>query len=120
MFGDLKNIWAEQYDTPLKYIGGDSEWSFPISIYGDTHPINIMDTFGYKNPWIDEEDLKKSGAIIIDRNPYHVIEETRQACPYLSEDYVIEPMEYKFFVHNALGMPKEYTVAIFVVPPIKD
>lgn len=120
VFGDLKSIWAAKYDTPLKYIGGDSEWSFPISIYGDTHPINIMDTFGYKNPWIDEEDLKKSGAIIIDRDSDNVIKETRQACPYLSEDYVIEPAEYKFFVHNALKMPREYTVSIYVVPPVKQ
>lgn len=59
VWNDMKTFWADKVDSPLIYVGGDSEWTFPLSIYGDTHPINVMDTFGYKNPWVDEENLKK-------------------------------------------------------------
>ncbi len=119
VFGDMKNFWAEKYKTPLKYVGGDSEWSFPITIYGDTHPINIMDTFGYPNPWIDKNDLIKSGALIIDRYSDNVIAQTKLACPYLDKNYNITPVEYRFKVHNALGMPREYRIFYYLVPPQK-
>ena len=78
-----------------------------------------MDTFGYKNPWIDEEDLKQSGAIIIDRRSDRLEKETRLACPYLDDDYEIIPVEYKFFVHNALGGAREYTTYYVIIPPME-
>lgn len=120
VWAELNELWAKQgINVPLKYVGGDSEWSFPLTIYGDTKPINIMDTFGYKNPWIDEDDLKKSGAIIIDRRRDRLDKETRQACPYLDEEYEIIPVEYKFFVKNALGQSREYTTYYVIIPPME-
>ena len=108
----------EKYNnTPLKYVGGDSEWSFPLTIYAKNHPINIMDTFGYKNPWIDEKDLKKNGAVFINRNPSIIKDEIRKGCPYLSKEIEIVPVEYKFIVHNALKMPREYTIYYYMVAP---
>lgn len=123
ILGDMKEIWAQNIDTPLKYVGGDSEWSFPLSIYGDTHPINIMDTYGYKNPWINEQDLKKYGALIIDKNFDALPYETKAACPYYDKDVdEITPIEYKFTVQNAINIPKksrEYTIYYYIVPPVK-
>ena len=119
VWNDLKTFWAESVDTPLKYVGGDSEWSFPLTIYGDTHPVNIMDTFGYKNPWIDEEDLKKHGAIIVDKRADRIAQEVRIACPYLDENYKYEIKEYKFMLYNALRQPREYTMHYIIIPPIK-
>ncbi len=119
VFSDLKSIWAESIDTPLKYVGGDSTWSFPITIYGDTHPINIMDTFGYKNPWIDEEDLKQSGAIIIDKFPMKTLYWAKLAAPYLPENYRMKLNTYRFVIHNALGQPREYRIYYIIIPPIK-
>lgn len=120
VFGDLKEIWAENVDTPLKYVGGDSEWSFPITIYGDTHPTNIMDTFGYKNPWIDEDDLKKSGAIILDRRAKMAIYWAKLAAPYLPENYRFKMHQYKFDVKNALGQSREYKIYYIIIPPMND
>ena len=119
VFEDIQTVWAENYNTPVKYIGGDSEWSFPITIYGEGHPINIMDTFGYKNPWIDEEDLKKSGAVFIDRNPYRLIKSVKKACGYLNEDFIISPVKYNFKIFNALNLSRDYYTYYFIVPPIK-
>jgi len=119
VFQDFKNIWAQKYDTPIKYVGGYLEWSLPITIYGDTHPACLLDNHGYKDPWIMEEDLKAAGALIIDRDVDGVIGYAKLSCTYLPEDYKIEPQEYKFFVHNALGMPREYTTHYFICPPMK-
>ena len=119
----LEKIWAEKYNTPLKYIGGDSEWSFPLSIYSKDHPTNIMDTYGYKNPWIDEEDLKKYGAIIIDRWDEGVKYATIKAAPYLNLEFDDIPLEeYTFTVQNAIKYPKkerEYTIYYYIIPPIQ-
>ena len=115
VYNDLQKFWSAQTDKPLKYIGGYIEWTLPLTIYSEGHPDCILDTFGYKNPWISEEDLKKSGILIIDRTPEKVIRETHKSCPYLAEDYEINPIEYKFFVKNAFGQKREYTVYYFIV-----
>ena len=75
-----------------------------------------MDTHGYKDPWLDAEDVKKSGVLVLDRTYDQTIGYVRMSCPYLSEDFVIEPVEYKFNVRNFFGMPREYTIYYFIVP----
>ena len=117
VFGDLKSAWAKEIKTPVKYVGGYLEWTIPLTIYGDTHPATILDTHGYKNPWINEEDLKKYGVLIVDRTKGGVISYTKKSCPYLDENYKIEPVQYEFFVHNALGMPRKYTIYYYIVKP---
>ena len=87
-------------------------------IYGEPHPVNIMDTFGYKNIWIDGDDLERHGALIISRHADEVETFARQACPYLSVYDVIVPQEYRFTVRNALNMPREYTIYYYIVPPL--
>lgn len=119
VFYDIKTIWANQVNTPLKYVGGYIEWTLPLTIYGDTHPKCILDTFNYKNIWINQEDLKQSGIFIIDRTAHQVIAQTKKSCPYLDENYKIKPIEYKFTLTNALNMPREYTVYYVIIPPIK-
>jgi len=119
VFYDIKTIWANQVNTPLKYVGGYIEWTLPLAIYGDTHPKCILDTFNYKNIWINQEDLKQSGIFIIDRTVHQVIAQTKKSCPYLDENYKIKPIEYKFTLTNALNMPREYTVYYVIIPPIK-
>ena len=118
VFGDLKKAWAEEVNTPVKYVGGYLEWTLPLTIYGDLHPKTILDTHGYKDPWLDAEDVKKSGVLVLDRTYDQTIGYVRMSCPYLSEDFVIEPVEYKFNVRNFFGMPREYTIYYFIVPPM--
>lgn len=115
---DMVKFWHEQYNTPLKYWGGYIEWTLPLVIYGEEKTDCILDTNGYKNPWIDENDLKKSGILVLDRTKDKVKNEVRKSCPYLDESYVITPIEYKFTLTNALNMPREYTVYYYIVPPM--
>ena len=117
IYGDMKQAWEQTTDKPLKYIGGYIEWTLPITIYTDTHPDCILDTFGYKNPWIDANDLISSGILIFDRTPDLVKIQTHKSCPYLPENFEINPIEYRFTVKNALGQEREYLIYYFIIPP---
>lgn len=119
IYNDMNNIWAQNFNTPLKYFGGYIEWTLPLTIYNDSHPQIILDTNGYKNPWIDEDDLKASGIIVIDRTIPKLEKQLKISCPYLDENYEINPIEYKFTVTNAFNMPREYTIYYLIVPPMK-
>ena len=116
VFEDMKTIWAKEYKTPLKYVGGYIEYAIPLTIYGDTHPDILLDTF--KKPlWLDPQDIRKSGVLIIDRHPDGVINWTNRTVPNWDENTEINPIPYKFTVHNAFNMPREYTVYYYIVPP---
>ena len=117
VYSDLNAIWSQEYKTPLKYFGGYIEWTLPLTIYGKEHQQIILDTFGYKNPWIDENDLKKSGILIIGRKKKDIYKDTRKSCPYLKDDYVITPHPYSFELTNAFGQKRQYDIYYHIVPP---
>lgn len=117
---DMIKIWSQKYDTPLKYIGGYIEWTLPLTIYGKTHPTCILDTNGYPNPWIDNEDLKKSGFIILDRKINYIVDHYKKECNYLGDDFKLKPVTYKFKIKNALNQEREYSIFYLIVPPIKE
>ena len=118
IYSDMNKIWANEYKTPLKYFGGYIEWTLPLTVYGKDHQQIILDTNGYKNPWIDEKDLKKSGIMIIGRDEEHIFDDTKKACPYLDDSYVITPMPYSFKVKNAFGQERQYDIFYHIVPPM--
>ena len=119
VFNDIENIFTTKTNKPLKYIGGYIEWTLPLTIYAKTHPQCILDTFGYKNIWVNEEDLKTSGIIVIDRELSELEYHLKISCPYLPKDYKYTPKQYSFILHNALGMPREYTIYYVIIPPMK-
>ena len=117
IYSDLNKIWYSQYNTPLKYFGGYIEWTLPLTVYGKEHQQIILDTNGYKNPWIDEKDLKQSGILIIGRKEEDIYNDTKKSCPYLDENYVITPQPYSFEVENAFGQKRQYDIFYHIVPP---
>ena len=119
VYNDIKAIWTEQTNSPLKYLGGYIEWTLPIVIYSNDKLDCLLDTFGYPSPWIDEDDLKKSGIFFIDRTREEVNRRYRKAYPSVPEDYEVDSTEYKFTLKNAINQPREYTVYYYIVPPEK-
>ena len=117
VYSDLKQFWAQNCDTELKYLGGYIEWTLPLSIYGDNHPRVLLDTYGYPDPWTDYEKMKKSGVMIVDRTVEKVRKQAVNSVPYLDKDIEIEPVEYKFMVYNALGQGREYTIYYYIIKP---
>ncbi|MBR1616821.1 hypothetical protein IJ670_01580, partial [bacterium] len=120
LYTDFNNVWENKFHTSLKYLGGYIEWTLPLTIYGKTHPTCILDTNGYKNPWLDENELKKNGCMIINRTKDQVIGDIRKYCPYIDDNSKYEPIEYKFDVENAFGIKREYIIYYLIIPPIKE
>jgi hypothetical protein len=119
IYNDMVKIWQTEYNTPLKYFGGYIEWTLPLTIYGKEHQHIILDTHGYPSPWLDENDIKKSGIIVIDRKEDELYRDVLQACPYLGSDYVIDKRVYKFELTNAFNMPREYQIFYTIIPPME-
>lgn len=117
VLNDFEQMWGRKYHTPLKYVGGLIDFTYPLTIYGKSHPINLMDTFNCKNIWIDEDDLKKNGALILNKHDDELVQFVRAACPYLSLETNIIPNLYKFELVNALGQKREYHMYYYFVAP---
>ncbi len=118
IYNDINTEWNKQIDSPLKYLGGYIEWTLPLSIYTPAKPKCILDTNGYKNPWIEEDDLKKSGVIIIDRTQEEIIADFNKIFPE-EKNNDIKPTEYRFKVKNAFNQEREYCIYYLIVPPVK-
>ena len=119
VYGDIKAIWKQETNSPLKYVGGYIEWTLPLVIYNNDKIDCLLDTFGYPSPWIDQEDLQNSGAFFIDRTVDELVSHVNKAYPTATEDFNVQPVEYKFTLTNAFNQPREYTVYYYIVPPIK-
>ena len=115
---DFNKMWESEFHSPLKYIGGLIDFTYPITIYGKSHPVNIMETYGYDNIWINQNDLQKHGALIISKYPGELRNYVKSACPYLPDNIEVKPKKYKFELVNALGLSRKYKMYYFMVPPV--
>ena len=114
---DFEKMWEYKFHTPLKYIGGLIDFTYPITIYGKSHPINLMDTYNCANIWLNNDDLKKNGALILVKHEDELEDFVRLTCPYLDSDITIIPQEYKFKLVNALGKSRDYHMYYYFVSP---
>ena len=122
---DFDNIWAkETNNSRLKYVGGNLDNTFQFRLYNKQHPTVILETFGYKNPWINHEDVLKSGAIImINKKQIKVVSDIRDIVKsyviLLPEEYNVRLKKYTYNVCNKFGKCKEKTLYYSIVKPVK-
>lgn len=57
--------WQKQFHTPLKYVAGPRRIGGNISFYSKERPAVYMEWNPLHAPWIDENDLKKQGAVFV-------------------------------------------------------
>jgi 4-amino-4-deoxy-L-arabinose transferase-like glycosyltransferase len=57
--------WHHQYSTPILYIAGARWIAGNIAFYSKDHPQVYIDWNPEVSPWIDEEKLKKQGAVFV-------------------------------------------------------
>lgn len=114
---DFKQIWENKFNSPFKYIGGLIDFTYPITIYGKSHPVNLMGTYGYDNIWIEQKDLEKYGALIISKHSDELQGYVKSSCPYFPDNIEVQPEEYHFELVNALGLSRKYKMYYFMVPP---
>ena len=114
---DFEGMWENKYHTHLKYVGGLIDFTYPLTIYGESHPVNMMDSYDSVNLWLYYDDLRKHGALILDKHADELEDFVRAACPYLDKKMKIVPQEYKFELKNALGQSRKYHMYYYFVAP---
>lgn len=125
IMSDFDNIWAkETNNAELKYVGGNLDDTFQFRLYNSQHPTVILETFGYKNPWINHEDVLKSGAIImfnkkqIDKN-ININGIITDYVTLLPKDANFELKKYTYKICNVIGKCNENILYYSIVKPAK-
>ena len=118
---EINKVWELKTNgAELNYVGGDINYAFKFARYNPQKPEVILETFGYKNPWTTHEDVIKSGALIIAKNPDKLEKMTRELVILLPENYEIIPYPYSFKIKSRFGKTKKFKFCYTIVPPVKE
>lgn len=109
---DFENILDEK---PLKYVDGNMNYSFFFRMYHKDKPTPILDTFGAKNIWIDENDIKKSGLLVADKKSENVRKKVFERFPDFNNE--IEIAKYSYQICNVLKSCENYDFYYTVIKP---
>ncbi len=61
----LNQLWQQHYATPLRYVGG-AHYLVGLTVpYFADEPIPYFSLDPKENPWLDEQDLRQHGGIIV-------------------------------------------------------
>jgi hypothetical protein len=61
----VTQTWREKFATPLAYVGGGEFASNNIAVYSADRPHVIVHADVNLSPWIDPEDVKRRGAVLV-------------------------------------------------------
>ena len=110
----LTNIYETETGQKMNYLGGFIELTIPLHLYNNKYNV-ILDTYGSPNPWLDKQDLQKSGVLVIGRNPAYMEGYIKASAPRLVKKPEVK--EFSFTVKSAVGREREYTMYYAIVPP---
>ena len=115
---EMNKIWDNQTNkAEFKYVYGHIDYVFQFHLYNERRPEVILETFGYKNPWVDYDNIKKSGVLILGKNKKNVIHYVKEMAVLSPDNYQIEPMRYDFEIRNKFGKTKKYKFYYTIIPP---
>lgn len=108
---NMKNVWDEHFQTPLKYTGGDIWFTSLLYVYLQDKPRVLIQMNPAAAPWIDVEDVKRCGAIVMADNmaEYKVFQSRIEGVP----DPVIVPYKIK----SLFGKEKTVQIHYGILPP---
>ncbi len=110
----LTKIYEKETGDDLKYLGGFIELTIPLHLYNDKYNV-ILDTYGHANPWLDKQDVRKTGVLVIGRNPAFMNSYIEAAAPGLIQKPEVK--DFSFVVKSAVGRERVYTMHYAIVPP---
>lgn len=111
----LKEIYKNETGNDIKYLGGFIELTIPLSLYNNDYTV-VLDTYKHKNPWIDESDIRKTGALVIGRDYSFMDGYITKTAPYLKEKPEIK--DFSFVVKSVVGRERKYDMHYAIVPPV--
>lgn len=62
---DLSKLWRDTYGTKLKYVVGSREEACNVAVFSSDRPEAFFNASRRSSPWIDADDFRKSGALIV-------------------------------------------------------
>ena len=93
------------------------EYVFQFKFYNPKRPQVILDTFGHKNPWIEDENILKSGFIAIDKSEEMLVNRVKNTVEKFPENVEIIPEVYTMNVCNKLNRCKNSSFYYTIIPP---
>lgn len=63
----ISEWWRQHTHAPLRYVGGDRWLVSAVCAYLGEHPRPFFDFNAAFNPWLDAQDLRRSGMVIVYR-----------------------------------------------------
>ena len=109
---------SETNNAELKYIGGNGEYVYKIKQYCNRPVKVILETFGYKNPWISEQDILKYGSIIFGKSAEEVERWAKESVVLLPDNYQIKSKRYDYEITNKVGKSKQFHFYYTIIPPM--
>lgn len=111
----LNQIYEAETGRKMKYIGGFIELSIPLSLYNNGKYTAVLNTYNYPNPWVDENDLKRTGVIVVGREIMQMDRYIEMTVPTI----LIMPKakQFSFTVKNVVGKERVYDMFYAIVPP---
>lgn len=108
---EMSEIWQKHTGAPLEYVGGEIWYVANVSVYGERNPKPIAMMKPKYNPWFDEQDILRKGALVIfpDKRSH---ESVRKEFSGMSA-----PEEYKLEFRNRLGKIKQKTIYLGFLEP---
>ena len=116
VMSDFNEIWDKETNgAQLKYVAGD--YAISSQIYNERKPKAILNTYGHKNPWVNSNDVAKSGALIMCVAEEYATEVAKEfAHDYdVKKDFVVK--EYSYSISNILNKSKPYYIYYVVIKP---
>ncbi len=101
---EMTSFWDARYPEKMEYVGGEIWYIANVSLYGKDHAKPIAGLRPEINPWFDEADFIKEGALVI-FNDVRSYDNMRQRYVYLSprQEYLLE-------FKNRIGKVKKKTI----------
>ena len=111
----LTKSWREKFAVPCPYVIGGRRESCYMCYYSPDHPRAFFDHDRELSPWIDPEDLRKRGAVIIWRgSPPEYLKQYPDALPLPP---ISVERQIPAWVRTFAPAPKEDTYYAAFVPP---
>jgi hypothetical protein len=61
----LSNAWQKETGTPLAYVAGEMWPAAHLTLFAPSRPSMFLDHDPALSPWIDREDLRKKGVLLV-------------------------------------------------------
>jgi 4-amino-4-deoxy-L-arabinose transferase-like glycosyltransferase len=109
--------WREKFNTALSYVGGGEFATNNIAVYSPDRPRVVVHADPAKSPWIDRDDLRRRGAVLVWEDGQvapEMLAQLRSDYPGLS---VQEPIVLPRQVFVSRGKVHPVRVHYALVPP---